>query len=323
MRLLLFNPETEYALASGASFYTPPARVEQMRRERELLPEAWANPEDVILVDDPAAMSSSMRLASWNDLAALFAEIPDLTVEPWGWNPALLRRLLDAGVPPRCLPDKLTIERIRNLAHRRTTIQLNNRWNDYVANGHIHRGNDLTVDIPVELDSIEVCMEYYRSNPHCWMKAPWSSSGRGVINTAADMTEILVEQWCRGILRRQGSVMGETGADRIADFATEWRISSGMAEFLGLSSFSTSNRGKYISNYAVTQEEMRSRFNSLSVIPADDLISIQKLILEESLSDYDGLCGVDILIERRGHIRPFVELNLRRTMGMLHLRPVP
>ncbi len=150
------------------------------------------------------------------------------------------------------------------------------------------------------------------------MKAPWSSSGRGVINTAADMTPVLVEQWCRGIIRRQGSVMGETGADRIADFATEWRISTGEAHFLGLSSFSTSNRGKYISNVAISQEEMKSRFDSISSITIEKVISIQKSILEDVLKGYEGLCGVDMLIERGGKLRPFVELNLRRTMGMLY-----
>ncbi len=311
MKLLLFNPETEYALASGASFYTPPKRVEKMRRERQLLPEAWAKPEDIILVDDAKTLKSKFRLADWSMLESLFAENPGVIVEPWGWNKALVRKMLDHGVPEASLPSEDEIRKIRELAHRRTTIHLASLWNELVE-------DDYLTAVPVELSSIEVCMDFYSSNPGCWMKAPWSSSGRGVINTAADMTPVLVEQWCRGILRRQGSVMGETGADRIADFATEWRISVGEAHFLGLSSFSTSNRGKYISNEAISQEEMRSRFDSISSISIEKVISIQRRILQEVLSGYEGLCGVDMLIERGGHLRPFVELNLRRTMGMLY-----
>ncbi len=311
MKLLLFNPETEYALASGASFYTPPKRVEKMRRERQLLPEAWAKPEDIILVDDAKTLKSKFRLADWSMLESLFAENPGVIVEPWGWNKALVRKMLDHGVPEASLPSEDEIRKIRELAHRRTTIRLASLWNKLVE-------DDYLTAVPVELSSIEGCMDFYSSNPGCWMKAPWSSSGRGVINTAADMTPVLVEQWCRGILRRQGSVMGETGADRIADFATEWRISEGEAHFLGLSSFSTSNRGKYISNEAISQEEMRSRFDSISSISIEKVISIQRRILQEVLSGYEGLCGVDMLIERGGHLRPFVELNLRRTMGMLY-----
>ncbi|MDE6741294.1 MAG: hypothetical protein K2J58_03070 [Muribaculaceae bacterium] len=310
MRLLLFNPETEYALASGASFYTPPARVEQLRRECQLLPEAWANPEDIILVDDPSVIETRFRLASWADLGKLFDKYPALIVEPWGWNPALIRRLKDNGVPSDKLPDAAAMTQIRQLAHRRTTIKLNSRWNE-LTDSSFH------VRVPVELTSIEECLEFYRSNAGCWMKAPWSSSGRGVINTAADMSAILVEQWCHGILRRQGSVMGETGADRIADFATEWRMVAGEACFLGLSSFTTSNRGKYISNESVSQKEIHLRFNSLSAIPIEDVVPIQKHVLEEVLSGYEGLCGADMLIERSGHLLPFVELNVRRTMGML------
>ncbi|MDE7345282.1 MAG: hypothetical protein K2N48_00900 [Muribaculaceae bacterium] len=315
MRLLLFNPETEYALASGASFYTPPAPVERMRQERQLLPEAWAAPGDIILVDDAEALSSEFRLVSWHDLAPLFNTNPNIVVEPWGWNPALIRRLLDNGVPSRCLPDEKTMARIRQLAHRRTTILLNSMWNDIV-------GERFRVDLPVEFVTIDGCMEFYHANRGCWMKAPWSSSGRGVINTAADMNEVLVKQWCRGIIRRQGSVMGETGADRVSDFATEWRINSGKARFLGLSSFNTSNRGKYIGNDLTGQNEMIIQFNAMSCISLERVISTQKEILQEVLADYDGLCGIDMLIERNGCIRPFVELNLRRTMGMLHLADI-
>lgn len=312
MRLLLFNPETEYALASGASFYTPPARVEQLRKDLQLLPEAWAHHDDFILVDDDKALSSGFRLVSWDGLEALFRLHPHIEVEPWGWNPALVRRLKDCGVPQDRLPDSQTIALIRRLAHRRTTVFLNSAWNEMVD-------ERLKVDVPAELDSIDSCMEFYHANPGCWLKAPWSSSGRGVINTDADMTPSLVEQWCRGILRRQGSVMGEKGADRIADYASEWHISSEDARFLGLSSFSTSNRGKYISNHAMSQQEMRSRFNSDSEISIDEVIRLQKEILHKALAGYEGLCGVDMLVERGARLRPFVEVNLRRTMGMLYL----
>ncbi|MDE6560319.1 MAG: hypothetical protein K2K75_02950 [Muribaculaceae bacterium] len=314
MRLLLFNPETEYALASGASFYTPPARVEKLRREMQLLPEAWAQPEDMILVDDASHLKSKFKLAEWNMLEDLMSKYPDLIIEPWGWNQALVRKLLDHGVPSDRLPDDSVISRIRELAHRRTTVLLTSLWNEKVD-------MDFKTDVPVELESIELCMDFYRDNPGCWLKAPWSSSGRGVINTSADMTPELVEQWCRGIIRRQGSVMGETGADRVADYATEWLMRHGRAEYLGLSSFSTSNRGKYIANNMMNQALMCEKFNSQSILDIDTVITVQKTILEHILRGYDGLFGVDMIVEKSGKLRPFVEVNLRRTMGMIHIIP--
>ena len=314
MRLLLFNPETEYALASGASFYTPPKSVVRLRHELQLLPEAWAEPGDCILVDEPQGLVSRFSLVSWDMLSDLFISNPDMLVDPWGWNHALVRRLRDCGVPDYALPDAAAMDRIRSLAHRKTTVSLNRSWNAHVP-------ISLTVDIPRELKSEEDCLAFYSANPGCWLKAPWSSSGRGVINTAADMTPELVRQWCRGILRRQGSVMGETGADRMADFATEWMMENGKARFLGLSCFSTSNRGKYISNESLSQAAMRMRFNAISNVPIDEVIRIQSHILSEVLHGYDGPCGVDMLIQRDGRLRPFVEINLRRTMGMLGIKP--
>lgn len=314
MKLLLFNPETEYALATGASFYTPPASVEKLRKEQQLLPEAWATEEDLILVDDMNGLISKNKLVNWNSLSEVFSEYPDLIIEPWGWNAALVRKFLDHGVHPSKLPDEETVVRIRRLAHRRTTICLINQWNEFAEEGH-------KIDVPIELTSIEECMDFYLQNEGCWLKAPWSSSGRGVINTACDMTAELVEQWCRGILRRQGSVLGETAADRMSDYATEWSIIDGKAIYLGLSSFSTSNRGKYISNQRMSQSLMTQKFNSESILSIDDVVELQKKIIQKVFSDYEGPLGVDMIIERSGKLRPFVEVNVRHTMGMLHIIP--
>lgn len=309
MRLLLFNPETEYALASGASFYTPPAVVENFRRANQLLPEKWALQGDIILVDDADCLGSDFYLVDWSMLGKLFVEFPDISIEPWGWNHALVRRLKDHGVPEDRLPSMEYIDRIRCLAHRRTTITLNHQWNMMVS-------ADLCVDVPVELDSEDECMAFCQLHPRCWMKAPWSSSGRGVINTAADMNERQILQWCHGIIRRQGSVLAETAANKLADFATEWMLDGMNATFLGLSCFNTSNRGKYISNELRPQSELTSLFNKISSIDLNDVICLQRSALCKVLRGYSGPLGVDMIVENNGSIRPFVELNLRRTMGM-------
>ncbi|MDE6633181.1 MAG: hypothetical protein K2K23_09305 [Muribaculaceae bacterium] len=113
--------------------------------------------------------------------------------------------------------------------------------------------------------------------------------------------------------------MCETGAERVADYATEWKMTDGNASFLGLSSFSTSNRGKYIANETMSQNVMKEKFDSESGLSLDIVIRLQKEILEKVLVRYDGLFGVDMIVEKNGKIRPFVEVNLRRTMGMLHI----
>lgn len=310
MRLLYFNPETEYALASGASFYTPPSAVCALRHACRLLPEKWALPGDFILVDSFDGLVSDFALVDWSMLNALFSSYPDILVDPWGWNPALLRKFLDAGVPASCLPAKSYVMRVRELAHRRTTIELNSRWNMLVSSAD-------RVGIPRELFAVDECMDFVARNRGCWLKAPWSSSGRGVINTAADMEDVQIGQWCSGIIRRQGSVMAETAADKIADFATEWMIGIDGASYLGLSSFNTSNRGKYLSNDVSPQSVLVGKFDRICRIPLRKVISLQKVILESVLAGYSGPVGVDMIVCSDTSLRPFVEVNLRRTMGML------
>lgn len=48
--LHIFNPETDYALASGRPQYTPPKNVVKLRRMLAAIPALWAEPGDDILM---------------------------------------------------------------------------------------------------------------------------------------------------------------------------------------------------------------------------------------------------------------------------------
>ena len=81
MNLYIFNPENDMALADGKPGYTPPAQIQQMRRELWWLPQWWAEEEDIV----------------WNGEERL--NLPDDTkIRPWGWSPALCHQLKQAGV---------------------------------------------------------------------------------------------------------------------------------------------------------------------------------------------------------------------------------
>ena len=71
----------------------------------------------------------------------------------------------------------------------------------------------------------------------------------------------------------------------------------------------------------MNQASMRAKFDSQSKLDIATVISIQKMILEHVLTGYEGLFGVDMIVEGSGKLRPFVEVNLRRTMGMIHIIP--
>ena len=113
------------------------------------------------------------------------------------------------------------------------------------------------IQVPKEFSDINEALAFRENCGDVYFKAPWSSSGRGLLYTK-DLEKRHIEPWLRGIIRSQGSVMGETAYDRILDFATEWECKDGKALFIGVSTFTTSDRGKYKSNIVAPQENIVS-----------------------------------------------------------------
>lgn len=289
--LLIFNPDTDYALASGSDFYTPPASIIRLIEERPEQALAWGRDGDFLFSD-----ISGWGNAEWERIGQ---------IKPWGWNFALRRKLLDAGCPGHLLPSRNEIEAWRDMSHRRTTISFNRMM-----------GMEI---LPCEIRSEDASVSFWRENPGCWFKAPWSSSGRGVICTE-ELEEHHIRPWVRGIIRRQGSVIGESGVDRVVDFASEWEIRDSKARYLGLSLFRSSGRGKYLGQSPLTQKEIYGLIAGHSDEPLGDVLEKQRETLDRLISTrYRGPLGIDMLIDRNGKIYPCVEINLRRTMGHVAL----
>lgn len=302
--LHIYNPETEYALASGSPYYTLPESVRKLRMSKARLPEMYADPGDAILlmdgVDPQPDRSSAFTLLTpgmdvdWSLYAA----------SPWGWN-AQIACFLNAYCPSlQGIPSEERITRLRHLAHRRTTICF---LTAYGTHG---------VTLPLEFSDYDSAVAYYHEHPHIFLKAPWSSSGRGVMRTD-DLKPMHVEPWMRGIIRSQGSVMVEPIYDKALDCATEWYMHDGKAKFIGVSVFEASGRGKYHRNIDADQLAL---WNIIGVL-TPEVIDRQRHALQTVIStDYDGPIGIDMLVTGAGTLHPCVELNLRHTMGSILIR---
>ena len=303
--LHIYNPETEYALASGSPYYTLPESVRKLRISKARLPEMYADSGDAILlmdgVDPQPDRSSAFTLLS-----------PDMNVDwslytasPWGWN-AQMAYFLNANCPGlRGIASEERITRLRNLAHRRTTI------------GFLRAYGAHDITLPLEFSDYDSAEAYYHEHPDIFLKAPWSSSGRGVMRTD-DLRPIHVEPWMRGIIRSQGSVMAEPIYDKAIDCATEWYMHDGQAKFLGVSVFEASGRGKYHRNIEADQLAL---WNIIGVL-TPEVIDRQRHALQTVIgTDYDGPVGIDMLVTGAGTLHPCVELNLRHTMGSILIHP--
>lgn len=297
-RLLLFNPEHDYALAHGEENYMPPASVRSLASRLILLPLIWSKPEDYILIgkNEVYAVAEGQLLP----LADVSKEITH--VEPWGWDLYVRRKLIEAGVDESLLPGRDYIDDVRRLSHRRISIIFNSKLQSPF--------------VPVEFSDMENALYFYRNSPDCYFKLPWSSGGRGVVATG-ELKEKQVKEWISGGIRRQGSVLGEKGIKRAVDFASLWNIDdSGKTHFEGFSISLSDGRGKYDGNVFGPQEELEKMLNEKATGFSKHLIDVQKQILSEEVAPfYSGKLGIDMMADSEGTVYPCVEVNLRRTMG--------
>lgn len=299
-RLHIFNPETDYALASGSPYYTPPASVIKMRKAMALLPLDYANPDDAVLLLDAGPTDTAN--------AEIPVYRPDDNVDwtkyeacPWGWNHQIAH-FLNVHCPGlRGIPSSSQLDEIRNLSHRRTTVQF------------LKEMDMPGITLPKEINDIDEAMVYFEKWRPMFFKAPWSSSGRGVLYTA-DLTYEQTLQWIKGIIRSQGAVMAEKAYAKSLDFATEWTIDPQGTHFIGISVFEASKRGKYHRNYKGSQAELWNMIPNLRT----DLIERQRATINKVIAPcYYGPLGIDMLVTVAGLIHPCIEINLRNTMGSI------
>ena len=279
------------ALANGKPSYTPPAQIQQMRRELWWLPQWWADDDDIV----------------WNGEERLNLS-DDTVIQPWGWSPALRHQLKQAGVQESLLPSAEKIEHIRQLSHRRTAVTLLQELREQLPlDGHFAGDSTLC-------QSKEEVEEAVNRYGEALLKSPWSSSGRGIASSSS------LPQggggWVKRIIKTQGSVVVERFLHKVADFALEfWLDGKGGVTYRGLSLFYTNERGAYLGNWVAPEEQ---KFQWLAqYIPPQWLVEIRKW-WEERLShfDYSGPVGIDMMLAQEG-VCPCIEVNWRMTMGLV------
>lgn len=322
-RIFIFNPETDYALAVGRNHYSLPLKIRKLRSSLQLVQANIAHQGDIIAVEDDFSpgcyphpehilLSERKRIKLLPKSAIKKVLGTDSIITPWGWNHTFRNELIRDGVNPGQLPTEEEIDRWRLLSHRRTAIAFRQSLSRNLT--------DIVIDPGYEFTSADAATEFADAHNEVYFKAPWSSSGRGVVTSTGFRSPEKMREWLSGCIKTQGSVCGEIGVRRKGDFASEWLMHDGKAFFRGLSLFETTDDGRYIRNISLPYEEIMNRLRALSHEWSEDIISAQKNTLEKIVArSYMGPVGIDMLISEDGKVNPCVELNLRLTMGMMAL----
>ena len=318
-QLHIFNPSHDEALAANSPYYYPAKAARTLATDLAVLPAWWAEEGDWILLPNETPLppddlsGRGVRFIHLNELKKLKDKQVE-GIQPWGWDPLLVHQLTKAGADLALLPDVRQLEVVRELSSRRSAVKVLQA---------VHQDLPDTVGTSYWCTDEKAVWNLLEERESMMLKAPWSSSGRGVFAVGANPPESVRQRILR-ILQEQGAIEAEPLYRRISDFALEFYAEGGQVEYRGLSVFATTDTGAYAGN--IVGEE-RSLLQRLPVELREKLPEVVDALcrhLHTLLADhYEGPLGVDLMeVEKtdgkRG-LHPCVEINLRRTMGHVAL----
>lgn len=323
MKIFIFNPEHDMALASGLVNFTPPRAGRLLRHDLCFLPAIWAKQDDAVLVDDvdyawkqykSSGLSKPCNFINNNDLSRMASRGKPLGVEPWGWDLPIRERFIQCGLPASSLPDNDYLKTIKEISHRGWSA--NNLLPSLTKIGN-------TIGEAKICHSLEELRGFLSANHRVVVKSPWSCSGRGV-RYVDDNSSRQLEGWINNVIKHQGCVLMEPYYDKVIDFGMEFVCDGkGMIEYRGLSLFKTNN-GAYIGNIIAdenTKEGIMAKYVKLSLLH-EIKQSIIRILTPLFGYIYQGPFCIDMMVvndDGKVLVHPCVELNLRMTMGHVTL----
>ena len=333
-----FNPTCEYAVANGNASWHPNRLLQKMESDLATLPLFFASPGDYVLVNTSPSDSFLSQLIKLNvqlpefitQKAALhrenFLKIPKGKLLPWGWSPAAHRLLapLKASCADAFLQSPVSKwnPEHRELYSKKMALKILKKISQQI---------DPEILIPKELQT-EICTSQKEIEQllYRWkklmVKAPWSSSGRGLQPITKTPVHPKVWEKLLGIVQEQGYVMVEPLLKKKMDLALQFELKNGDVTYLGVSRFATDQKGQYLGNFlhgfpdtiAPQVETFACSLPEKIVAPLISAIEKSKLA-----SLYEGFFGVDLLIFNDKHsklkVNPCLEINVRQNMGLLSL----
>lgn len=310
--LYIFNPENDMALASGSIHYMAPGSAKKMAADLDTLLCWYAVPGSAVLLAD--ARQAEWMKSHYPFLSTEYVtEIPKETeaVVPWGWSPALKQRLRLAGVADNVLPSDERLARMRALSSRALAVELLPLLRFPGTVGESCMAN-----------LVSTVIDYQQRHGKIMVKAPWSSSGKGVFPLSTQPDESKTG-WIKRVAASQGGVVVEPFYPKQLDFAMEFLATEEGVRFAGYSVFQASAEGMYSGNLLRPDKVLEEQ---LTAYVPKELLQRVREALEAELSArltgvYSGYLGVDMMIvaspEGGFALHPCVEVNLRMTMGMV------
>lgn len=336
--IYFYNPTCELAVANGSENYMAKSLLRKMEYDLDFLPAFLSGSEDITLVKkypDEYFLNSlaeagfgpfNLMLAAESLKDPLFISKPKGFLRPWGWSPSMHK--LFAPLKPSCDPEFLNSPAAqwrpvhKELYSRREGRELLKRM--------LGQNTDWTTslaDLPRVCTSHEQIQELQQKWKTVFIKAPWSSSGRGLQVLRPGEYNRSNRQVIEGILSHQGYVMVEPKYNKLLDISFQFYSGgNGKVDINGVCSFMTDASGRYSGSYL---EEFPADLEPSLRDFIDEHLEITKNLIFNHLNgsryalEYEGWLGIDAMVYLteggQFKIQPCLEVNCRYTMGAIVL----
>lgn len=328
-----FNPTCELAVANGSFSYQPPLLLQQMEKDLATLPFVFCSETDFVLTENKPNEKFIENLSNAGFQVPHFStqeeleSMPDGSfneIIPWGWSPATHYKL--ANLKEKCTDEFKNspvfnwCEAHKMLYERATSLSLLNTLINSEPNKNL---------MPTELTGTKVCtineIEYQlKIHKQLVVKAPLSSSGRGIQMIRKPELDRTRKQWISGIIKQQGYLVAEPYLKKKLDFSFQFKIKSkNEIDLLGISFFETNTSGQYQRTFLNIKPDIlnpTTKINQEKEIQIIAELIKNKLVNSIYSINYRGYIGIDAMIfeyQNQLFIHPCIEINCRMNMGIL------
>ncbi len=334
--LFYFNPTCELAIANGSFSYMPPSLLQQMERELAMLPFVFGTENDYVLIENPPSENFIRKLKSAGFTVPKFLTVNDLenlpapgieSIHPWGWSPAAhykLRKLKErCGEEFKRSPVFNWTPEHKSLFERATSLNLLGK----ILENHppeFFIDKSLTGIKITQTEEIEPLLKKHSA---LVIKAPLSSSGRGVQFIRREILSQSNRQWISGVLKQQNYLIAEPLLEKVMDISFHFQITPDSSlNYLGYSVFETSSNGQY--KASLIRPDLKKILPWTDVGLLEEMLTTAAEFVLETLTNsgyhrlHRGFLGVDALVFRHQDklkIQPCIEVNSRMNMGVLSM----
>lgn len=324
-----FNPGHESAVLNSSKYYTPPANIVALQQDLSFLPAWYAKSNDWIYTQNTIPFDFIGYIE--NNLYPIAKPIDNSIIESnlniineklelWGLSQHTIHLFSELSAKHNLnLELPIWNDKYRDLCSRETAKQCL----EFIVSSSEHFSENL---IPAFFNSLEDINSYIEehSDFQYLAKAPYSSSGRGLLWLPIGGLTRTEKQILHGMIKKQKAVSIEKVLNKKLDFAMEFSVKNDSINYEGLSLFETNSKGSYtgniLANQSYIQQEITQYINKEILLEARELIF--KFIQNNISLSYEGYIGVDMMLyEEDGIIKlnPCVEINLRNNMGILSI----